>query len=329
MGNDQARCGAGEKSEVIYMKEPEIYLLPLGEIPDFGKKISTVRSRGIATTIIFQAITQMQNRYPNGLWEEILAACDTSLFLGCNDETSAKYYSEKTGISTIEVGTEQRSLKTLRITDYTPEVRQSEGEGKRYVKNPDELQRFKYQDELIFCKGFNVFQCNKFDYELHPEAKKLEYEKAIEHIPEWRKMEEPYHLYVLCFIPGTEEFDRKKFPGGKSEEEDEKSGNDSGTRKSSGRGSTAKVAKPKKGSSKKSSSWNKLKQNKMPYLEDEEKQEVDQEKVLEIAPTFDHGEEESDEVMDANSASYESSEVEDDAEVKDFGNIGDDMKGLL
>ena len=126
-GNCHVRCGPGEKSEIL----SEIYLLAFGEIPDFGKKISTVRSRGIATTIIFQAITQMQNRYPNGLWEEILAACDTSLFLGCNDETSAKYYSEKSGISTIEVGTEQRSLKTLRITDYTPEVRQSEGEGKR------------------------------------------------------------------------------------------------------------------------------------------------------------------------------------------------------
>ena len=117
----------GEKSEIL----SEIYLLAFGEIPDFGKKISTVRSRGIATTIIFQAITQMQNRYPNGLWEEILAACDTSLFLGCNDETSAKYYSEKSGISTIEVGTEQRSLKTLRITDYTPEVRQSQKEKER------------------------------------------------------------------------------------------------------------------------------------------------------------------------------------------------------
>lgn len=101
-GNCHVRCGPGEKSEIL----SEIYLLAFGEIPDFGKKISTVRSRGIATTIIFQAITQMQNRYPNGLWEEILAACDTSLFLGCNDETSAKYYSEKSGISTIEVGTE-------------------------------------------------------------------------------------------------------------------------------------------------------------------------------------------------------------------------------
>ena len=41
------------------------------------------------------------------------------------------------------------------------------------MNNPDELQRFKYKDELIFCKGFNVFRCNKFDYELHPEAKEV------------------------------------------------------------------------------------------------------------------------------------------------------------
>jgi len=246
-GNCHVRCGPGEKSEIL----SEIYLLAFGEIPDFGKKISTVRSRGIATTIIFQAITQMQNRYPNGLWEEILAACDTSLFLGCNDETSAKYYSEKSGISTIEVGTEQRSLKTLRITDYTPEVRQSEGEGKRYVNNPDELQRFKYKDELIFCKGFNVFRCNKFDYELHPEAKKLEYEKAIEHVPEWRKREEPYQLYVLRYIPGTEAFDRKAFAAatGDNKEHTMSSSTSKGAKKNT-------INKPHKNKkSKRGSSW--------------------------------------------------------------------------
>ena len=246
-GNCHVRCGPGEKSEIL----SEIYLLAFGEIPDFGKKISTVRSRGIATTIIFQAITQMQNRYPNGLWEEILAACDTSLFLGCNDETSAKYYSEKSGISTIEVGTEQRSLKTLRITDYTPEVRQSEGEGKRYVNNPDELQRFKYKDELIFCKGFNVFRCNKFDYELHPEAKKLEYEKAIEHVPEWRKREEPYQLYVLRYIPGTEAFDRKAFAAATGDNKEHTMS--SSTSKGAKKNTINKPPKNKK--SKRGSSW--------------------------------------------------------------------------
>lgn len=189
----------------------------IGKIPDFGKKISTVRSRGIATTIIFQTIGQMQNRYPDGApdgaWEEILAACDTSIFLGCNDETTAGYYSRKTGIATIEVGTQQKVLNTIRITDFAPEMRQSEGDGKRYLYNPDELQAFKYPEELIFCKGYSVFKCQKFDFEEHPEAKELEYEKAILHVPDWRKREEEYKLYVEQYIPGTEGFNRSHMAG--------------------------------------------------------------------------------------------------------------------
>lgn len=185
----------------------------IGEIPDFGRKISTVRSRGIATTLIFQTIGQMQNRYPDGSWEEILAACDTSVFLGCNDETTAEYYSRKTGIATIEVGTQQKNMKTIRITDFTPEIRQSDGDGRRYLYNPDELQAFKYPEELIFCKGYQVFNCQKFDFEDHPEANELEYEKAILHVPEWRKKEEGYKLFVEQYIPGTESFNRNHMAG--------------------------------------------------------------------------------------------------------------------
>lgn len=292
----------------------------IGEIPDFGKKISTVRSRGIATTIVFQAITQMQNRYPNGLWEEILAACDTSLFLGCNDETSAKYYSEKTGISTIEVGTEQRSLKTFRITDYTPEVRQSEGEGKRYVINPDELQRFKYKDELIFCKGFNVFRCNKFDYELHPEAKKLEYEKAAGHVPEWRKKEEPYQLFVLKYIPGTESFDRKAFASatGDDQEKSVDATSSKGTKKKG-------ISKPSK---RKKSSWkDSLNQQKMDYNQSGRDESEDNESE-EFVPNLKDSE---DEISNFN---VDFNEVENDTDNKNdqeqnFGDhVGEMMNNL-
>lgn len=153
-GNCHVRCGPGEKTGDI------IRDLPIGiwRNPRFRKKISTVRSRGIATTIIFQAITQMQNRYPNGLWEEILAACDTSLFLDVMTKPVRNIILKRVVFRLLKL-VQNRDPKTLRITDYTPEVRQSEGEGKRYVNNPDELQRFKYKDELIFCKGFNVFRC--------------------------------------------------------------------------------------------------------------------------------------------------------------------------
>lgn len=50
-----------------------------GQIPDFNKKISTVRSRGIALIPILQNLGQFQNRYPNGLSDEIIGNTDTRI----------------------------------------------------------------------------------------------------------------------------------------------------------------------------------------------------------------------------------------------------------
>ena len=47
-----------------------------GAIPDFNRKISTVRSRGIALIPITQNKGQLDNRYPNGLSDEIIGNCD-------------------------------------------------------------------------------------------------------------------------------------------------------------------------------------------------------------------------------------------------------------
>ena len=47
----------------------------IGAIPDFKKKISTVRSRNIAVSVIFQNLAQLRNRYPNDEWQEILGNC--------------------------------------------------------------------------------------------------------------------------------------------------------------------------------------------------------------------------------------------------------------
>ena len=52
-----------------------------GEIPDFNKKISTVRSRGIALIPIVQNIGQIKNRYPMDTWQEIIGNCDLRLCL--------------------------------------------------------------------------------------------------------------------------------------------------------------------------------------------------------------------------------------------------------
>ena len=44
----------------------------IGQIPDFNKKISTVRSRGIALIPILQNVGQFENRYPNNMWQEAI-----------------------------------------------------------------------------------------------------------------------------------------------------------------------------------------------------------------------------------------------------------------
>ena len=44
----------------------------IGVVPDFKKKLATARSRRIGMSILFQNIPQLQNRYPDNQWEEII-----------------------------------------------------------------------------------------------------------------------------------------------------------------------------------------------------------------------------------------------------------------
>lgn len=61
-------------------------------------------------SILFQNIPQLQNRYPDNQWEEILGGCDFSIFLGCNDMTTATYYSDRTGEITVSVASIRKNF---------------------------------------------------------------------------------------------------------------------------------------------------------------------------------------------------------------------------
>ena len=93
----------------------------IGAIPDFKKKISTTRSRAINISVIFQNLAQLQNRHPDGAWQEILGNCDTQLFLGCTDDVTAKLVADRTGEVTVAVASKTKNLNTWRVSDYTPE----------------------------------------------------------------------------------------------------------------------------------------------------------------------------------------------------------------
>ena len=112
-------------------------LANIGVIPDLTKKISTIRSRNISMSVIFQNLAQMQNRYPQNQWQEIIGNCDVQLFLGCTDEITAKFISDRTGEVTIGVNSRMKNLNTWRVSNYTHEYRETSSIGKRKLLTPD------------------------------------------------------------------------------------------------------------------------------------------------------------------------------------------------
>lgn len=158
----------------------------IGTVPDFYKKISTIRSRGIHMMgLCFQSIAQLQTRYPDTEWQILLSACDSQLFFGANDEATAKLVSNRTGEISVTTSSRSRVLGSWRISNYTPEFRETESTGKRKLLTPDEVLRLPADQALVMLHAQNVLKVNKFDYTRHPEAKKLRPVKASDHIPAW------------------------------------------------------------------------------------------------------------------------------------------------
>lgn len=62
--------------------------------------------------------------------------------------------------------------------------------GHRKLMTMDEILRMPLDQELVIIRGHNVLQCEKFDYSLHPDARRLMKSRASEYIPAWRVEEE-------------------------------------------------------------------------------------------------------------------------------------------
>ena len=170
----------------------------IGVVPDFKKKLATARSRRIGMSILFQNIPQLQNRYPDNQWEEILGGCDFSIFLGCNDMTTATYYSDRTGEITVSVASIRKNFFTIRATDYVPEYSESRSIGKRQLLLPDEILRYPLDQGILIIRGHNVLRFKKMDYTEHADAGKLKMEKVVDHIPDWyRKWEKQQQEFQI------------------------------------------------------------------------------------------------------------------------------------
>ena len=183
------------------LKEKTFFILDefanIGKIPDFDKKISTSRSRGISFSVILQNVDQLEAVYEKS-YETIMGNCDTHVFLGSNSYKTVEYFSKALGEKTIErdsisVNRDRQNWKTGKsVSDQVMA---------RALMTPDELRRLDNDLCIIFEKGIKPVKAQKYYYFKHPMARKLAAcEISHNDIGEkdrgaWRKYN-PYNPYV-------------------------------------------------------------------------------------------------------------------------------------
>lgn len=169
----------------------------IGKIPDFDKKISTSRSRGISFSVILQNLDQLEAVYEKS-HETIIGNCDTHIFLGSNSQKTVEYFSKALGEKTIS----RDNISINRDKDNWKQGKSvSDQIMARALLTPDELRRFDNDFCIIFVKGIKPVKAHKYYYFQKPMARALQ-GVAISHNDigdidrgKWRKYN-PYNPYV-------------------------------------------------------------------------------------------------------------------------------------
>lgn len=182
------------------LKVPVFFILDefanIGKIPDFDKKISTSRSRGISFSVILQNLDQLEAIYEKSN-ETIMGNCDTHLFLGSNSVKTVEYFSKALGEKTIS-----RDSRTVNRDKHDQRQGYSDSDQilGRALMTPDELRRMDNDLCIIFEKGLKPIKARKYYYFESQMVKHLS-EVKLDHNDfdagqrgEWRKFD-PYNPY--------------------------------------------------------------------------------------------------------------------------------------
>ena len=152
----------GKKSENQLLKvHVNIVLdeLPsIGNIPDLGRKLATVRKYGVNVIPIVQLISQLDNRYSPAERDEIIGCCDTQIWLGSNDIASAEVLSERSGTMTVDISSKSENI------DFDTQAKLTSSVDKRPVLTVDEVLRLPLDEEIIVLRGQNVMKLKKYKF---------------------------------------------------------------------------------------------------------------------------------------------------------------------
>lgn len=142
-------------------------------IPRLPSRLSVLRARAIQVCCIVQSLGQLQSRFPDQQWAEILGNLDIQMLFGCTDLLTAGYFSQRSGEMTVDVQSRTTTRQSIALTQVIPQYRLNESVGRRMLLMPDEILRLPNDELLLALRGCNLLRLKKYDYSQHPDGKQL------------------------------------------------------------------------------------------------------------------------------------------------------------
>ena len=163
----------------------------IGYMENMADALNSIRGFNMSCQIVVQSLSQWQEKYPGKEWENQLATFDRTLYMGCNDLTSAKYISEKCGKITIAVTNNQMPLAPLFSPVYstTRPYSQTKSNIQRDLMQPDEILRLDREQCIALFQGHKPALLYKIAPEDLPAYTTLRPRRIIDYTPEWKRKE--------------------------------------------------------------------------------------------------------------------------------------------
>lgn len=136
----------------------------IGQIPEFEKKLATMRKYELSCTIVLQNLAQLKTLYKDSN-EDIIGNCDSFLFLGNKSYDTLEYVSKMLGSTTIKIRNHSRSQGGKGGSNLSFNLT------KRELLNPNEVSLLEEDKCLVLIRGLDPFLDEKYNYENHPNYK--------------------------------------------------------------------------------------------------------------------------------------------------------------
>lgn len=150
----------------------------VGRLSGILEMLGTMRGRRIYPMMIWQSLSQMKNRYKDG-WEDIMSMCDTHIYLGVNDEFTAKYCSNSLGNTTIKTQGVSRTPKGYGV-EHKSEV---QNYTQRPLLFPDEVKVMDNNNIIVVQRSLNPFIAKKVQYKHWEKNNRICEPKKVEELP--------------------------------------------------------------------------------------------------------------------------------------------------